>query len=669
MSRLLAICAFLSLGSGLCAATLERLPIPPRSETWTHRRGVQTGLVVAIQYSDREVRAFDYDRLVEGIEKNREWLRHQSYFNFDIAWELYPEVIQMETTGDAMKKLTSYNPEFEEAQRLVKAQSGIDMDDYHRVWLIGSLNKCGAGCADLNGRRMAINETGTKNAQHEMMHTIGMGHPQNLIGWDIGSRMVLSTKIGLGWCLQDDPDGFGYYKNPEDGVYRLYDYQNMNIYPEPGQRGIWLVGDRSVTPDTRAWVLSHEKRKGVFIANVNNGGITHPIIDLTPGSNPDNESRDIKDGDLQPGDSYTTDDGLWRITALEGAPNDYSDYIDVQIERLKDLPPKSAPEVFSINGIVPVVIATGVRMFDSGSENPTLSTGVPYYLTLSWTDADNDLQDFQMLINGEVVDSTPIPFPATFTDQRIEVHFPWTFTEPGDAAISIIATDETGRSTTSAVDVFPVQTNQPPNIISFNADPESGATPGDTVNLKITATDDDNSLQRPDGFAIYLGETLLGDSEGGSNFFDVDWGAPSAGTFTFTAVVTDTLGQETTRELTITILADGEPPSITGGPTADPATVDGTTTALSVSATDPDGEDSALTYTWSAPVFPVFDNTPAPTFSPNGSTDAADTVATFAGAGDYVLRVTVQDASGHTVTGDVEVRVDQAASAVQVDPE
>jgi regulation of enolase protein 1 (concanavalin A-like superfamily) len=84
---------------------------------------------------------------------------------------------------------------------------------------------------------------------------------------------------------------------------------------------------------------------------------------------------------------------------------------------------------------------------------------------------------------------------------------------------------------------------------------------------------------------------------------------------------------------------------------------------LSVLGAD-DGGESGLTYTWyvvGAPPSPV-------TFSLNGNNAAKNTVATFASAGVYSLRVIIRDSGGATATNDLGVTVSQVLSGLTVWP-
>lgn len=96
---------------------------------------------------------------------------------------------------------------------------------------------------------------------------------------------------------------------------------------------------------------------------------------------------------------------------------------------------------------------------------------------------------------------------------------------------------------------------------------------------------------------------------------------------------------------------------------ADPATVTGALTALSVLADD-DGGEAALTYTWT-----VNDSPDNPVgFSANGNNAAKQATATFNETGDYAFVVTVRDAEGLTVTSAVAVAVQATPTSIMVSP-
>jgi len=106
---------------------------------------------------------------------------------------------------------------------------------------------------------------------------------------------------------------------------------------------------------------------------------------------------------------------------------------------------------------------------------------------------------------------------------------------------------------------------------------------------------------------------------------------------------------------------DGAQPWIPEPATANPNPVIGSTTQLTVLGADTSGE-SNLTYTWSAT------GPGAVSFSPNGSNEAKNAVATFTAAGSYTITAQVTDAALHSQSSSVSVTVDLLAIPIVVTP-
>ena len=94
-------------------------------------------------------------------------------------------------------------------------------------------------------------------------------------------------------------------------------------------------------------------------------------------------------------------------------------------------------------------------------------------------------------------------------------------------------------------------------------------------------------------------------------------------------------------------------------PTALPATVTGTTCALSTQGQSTAG---GIIYTWSASLVPP--GAAPPTFSPNGGSAAQNTTATFHAAGTYILTATMSDSGGNVAAQTVSVVVNQTPMVV-----
>ncbi len=93
-------------------------------------------------------------------------------------------------------------------------------------------------------------------------------------------------------------------------------------------------------------------------------------------------------------------------------------------------------------------------------------------------------------------------------------------------------------------------------------------------------------------------------------------------------------------------------PTVATAAAANPSTVNGTTSTLSVLGADDAGEGN-LTYTWAATGTP-----PASVaFSVNGTNAAKSTVATFTASGSYPLQATIVDSQGLATTSTVTVSV------------
>ncbi len=132
----------------------------------------------------------------------------------------------------------------------------------------------------------------------------------------------------------------------------------------------------------------------------------------------------------------------------------------------------------------------------------------------------------------------------------------------------------------------------------------------------------------------------------------------------YTLVATDTTVPGTLTATSAAFNID-TPPTVATPAAATPDPVTGATTDLSVLGADNSGE-ATLTYTWTATTLPS--GAAQPTFSVNGTNAAQDTTATFSEAGAYVLRATIEDPNGGTVTSSVSVTVDQTATSLAVSP-
>jgi hypothetical protein len=133
----------------------------------------------------------------------------------------------------------------------------------------------------------------------------------------------------------------------------------------------------------------------------------------------------------------------------------------------------------------------------------------------------------------------------------------------------------------------------------------------------------------------------------------------SPGTYTFVVTISDGFKSVTS---SVEVPVDVNAPTIVTPAAATPNPVAGTSTALSVTAEDDDGE-AGLTYTWSTTGTPPA----AVTYSNNSSNNAKNTTATFTKPGTYDFVVTVSDGAT-SVTSAVSVVVNQTVTTVTVTP-
>lgn len=105
-----------------------------------------------------------------------------------------------------------------------------------------------------------------------------------------------------------------------------------------------------------------------------------------------------------------------------------------------------------------------------------------------------------------------------------------------------------------------------------------------------------------------------------------------------------------------TVTVSNAAPTVATAAAANPSTVTGLTTTLSVLGADSDGGgESNLTYTWAATTVPG--GVSAPTYTVNSTNTAKNTTVSFSGSGAYTFQVTITDSGGATVTSSVNVTV------------
>lgn len=286
----------------------------------------------------------------------------------------------------------------------------------------------------------------------------------------------------------------------------------------------------------------------------------------------------------------------------------------------------------------PPTIANG----PSASQTPTTNSTV----TLSVLGAD-DAGEANLTYTWSLNASGGWPLSFSANGSNAAKSTVVTFTGSGSYAFEVVVTDAGGLSVRGQVTVVVTQTGT-----GMMVSPSTAAVP--------TGGTQFFSAQGRDQFGrfMFLGSAAWAVSGGGTIATNGQFtaGMTPGGPF----MVTATAGGFTGSAM-LTVVGNGAP-VITQAARATPSLVTGTTTALTVRATDDTGEPG-LIYTWNATV------APAPvTYSRNASNAAKDTVVTFTQAGTYEFVVSVLDGAGNTVTGIVVVTVQPVPTTLDVTP-
>jgi hypothetical protein len=170
--------------------------------------------------------------------------------------------------------------------------------------------------------------------------------------------------------------------------------------------------------------------------------------------------------------------------------------------------------------------------------------------------------------------------------------FTWKSVAPGSYSITALATDTLGVSTTSAPVAIAVTPDLPP-VVSLTA-PSGGFTaigPA-TINLAATASSPDVGIA---SVAFFQGATKI--ATGKVSPYQFAWKNVAAGSYTLTAVATDTLGVSTTSApVTITVMPDQAPVVLITSPAGGSSVTGPASILLVASASSPDEAIKSVTF-------------------------------------------------------------------------
>jgi hypothetical protein len=294
----------------------------------------------------------------------------------------------------------------------------------------------------------------------------------------------------------------------------------------------------------------------------------------------------------------------------------------------------TALENFSIsNPVPPPTISSTIA-----SPNPVAGTSTQLSVTAS------DPSGFSLAYSWSVKSG---PSGVTFSNENVTSTgetITANFTQAGSYTFQVVVTDSQGASSTATVDVTVNQT-----VTTITVTPAS-ATVADGTTKQFSATAFDqfgHALTTQPSFVWSLASS-------GANI------NPTTGLYTApSGTGTDTV-QATASGVTGTAsVTFAQPPTISSI-SANPSPVTGTTTTLSVTATDLNPGGTITGYSW------TFLSGPAGvTF---GSSTASSTGVTFTRAGTYQFQVVVTNSYGITSTSTVSVTVQQTLSSISLLP-
>ena len=162
--------------------------------------------------------------------------------------------------------------------------------------------------------------------------------------------------------------------------------------------------------------------------------------------------------------------------------------------------------------------------------------------------------------------------------------YTWKNVAAGSYTLTAVASDSLGVSTTSAAISIIVSQDQPP-VVSLTAPSDGFTTIGPaTINLAASASSSDENIA---SVAFYNGSTKI--ATGKAPPYQFSWKNVAAGSYTLTAVATDTLGIATTSSpVSITVTPD-QPPVVSITAPANGSSVTGpATVVIAASASSPD---------------------------------------------------------------------------------
>lgn len=289
--------------------------------------------------------------------------------------------------------------------------------------------------------------------------------------------------------------------------------------------------------------------------------------------------RLVREGDLI--SAYVSSDGSrWTLVGTDRISMSSSVYVGVAVTSHNSLlMARGTFTNFTVRKPTPGGNTPPTVTVTAPANGSTFTAPATVTMTASASDSDGSVSRVDFYRGSQLVGS----------DTTAPYSFSWSNQAAGSFALTAVATDNEGATTSSSAVNITVNgsTNRAPTV-SLTA-PAGGATytaPA-TISLAATASDPDGTIARVD---FYRGSTLI--SSDTSSPYTATWSSAAAGTYSLTAVARDNAGATTTSTaVTVTVNpANNAAPTVSltspgGGATfTAPANI-----TLQASAADSDG--------------------------------------------------------------------------------
>ncbi len=237
---------------------------------------------------------------------------------------------------------------------------------------------------------------------------------------------------------------------------------------------------------------------------------------------------------------------------------------------------------------VAVTVQTNVAPTVSVTAPATLGVGVAGTITANAADADGTVASVQFFANGTAIGNpdTTAPFSINFTS-----------TIAGSFAITAVATDNLGTSTTSAAATINVTGGNAPTV-AITAPPTGSTVPVNvTQSVTATATAALGAIASVE-FRVTAGGTVTSLAVDSTFPYATTWTPTAVGSYTLTALATDTSGNQSVATSLITVTATTNPgPSVNiVAPAAGATYTAGSSVVLFANASDSDGTVSSVRF-------------------------------------------------------------------------